>query len=157
MSQDFEKIMQEHFEDDKKNFSDLNRKQDKLSEQLTQNGEHFSYFSKNLVEINTKFNDVKDTLKVLEDRYSNREVDVFFKDIRESLGRIEAQTTKTNGRVSKVEERVDDTDKLAFGVKMTTWVVGGVITITIGLVAYVFVSETNHTRESINELRQLMK
>ena len=35
--------------------------------------------------------------------YSKREVDNFMKDIREQLNRIEAQTTKTNGRVSKLE------------------------------------------------------
>lgn len=157
MSQDFEKTMEQHFADDNKNFGELNRKTDKLSEQMAINGEHFSYFSKNLVEINTKFDDVKQTLKTLEDRYSNREVDVFFKEIRESLCRIENQTTKTNGRVTKVEERVDETDKLIFGVKMTTWVVGGVIGIILTLIGYIFISQTNHTEESINELKQLMR
>lgn len=35
--------------------------------------------------------------------YSNREIQEFFKDIKESLGRIENQTVKTNGRVTKLE------------------------------------------------------
>jgi hypothetical protein len=35
--------------------------------------------------------------------YSNREIDTYFKEIKESLDRIEKQTTKTNGRVSKLE------------------------------------------------------
>lgn len=35
--------------------------------------------------------------------YSNREIQEFFKDIKESLERIETQTSKTNGRVSKLE------------------------------------------------------
>ena len=39
----------------------------------------------------------------MEDDYSKREIDVFMKDIREQLDRIEAQTIKTNGRVSKLE------------------------------------------------------
>ncbi len=51
MSTEFEKMMEQHFADDNKHFGELNRKTDKLSEQLTQNGEHFSYFSKNLVEL----------------------------------------------------------------------------------------------------------
>jgi hypothetical protein len=35
--------------------------------------------------------------------YMNRELDEQFNDIKNTLGRIEAQTTKTNGRVSKLE------------------------------------------------------
>jgi hypothetical protein len=35
--------------------------------------------------------------------YSNREIDILFKEIKESLERIESQTTKTNGRVTSLE------------------------------------------------------
>lgn len=35
--------------------------------------------------------------------YENREIREFFKDIQSSLDRIETQTVKTNGRVSKLE------------------------------------------------------
>lgn len=35
--------------------------------------------------------------------YSNRELDTHFSDIKETLARIEEQTIKTNGRVSKLE------------------------------------------------------
>lgn len=35
--------------------------------------------------------------------YLNREIDEKFKDIMDGLGRIERQTTKTNGRVDKLE------------------------------------------------------
>lgn len=35
--------------------------------------------------------------------YKNREIDEMFGDINKALIRIEAQTTKTNGRVSKLE------------------------------------------------------
>lgn len=37
------------------------------------------------------------------EEYSKREIDSFMQEIRETLIRIEAQTTKTNGRVSKLE------------------------------------------------------
>lgn len=35
--------------------------------------------------------------------YSNREIDRMFLEIQDALARIEGQTTKTNGRVSKLE------------------------------------------------------
>ena len=38
-----------------------------------------------------------------EQPYSNREIDLHFQDIKESLARIEAQTMKTNGRVNALE------------------------------------------------------
>ncbi len=38
------------------------------------------------------------------DNYSNREIDHFMKDIKETLERIEIQTTTTNGRVSALEK-----------------------------------------------------
>jgi hypothetical protein len=41
-----------------------------------------------------------------EKQYSNREIDRMFKEISEALIRIEEQTTKTNGRVTKLERNV---------------------------------------------------
>jgi uncharacterized membrane protein YhaH (DUF805 family) len=37
------------------------------------------------------------------DSYSNRELDRMFSEIQETLQRIESQTMKTNGRVTKLE------------------------------------------------------
>lgn len=39
----------------------------------------------------------------MEQDYSNREIDRMFKDIMDTLERIETQTTRTNGRVSALE------------------------------------------------------
>lgn len=39
----------------------------------------------------------------MEKQYSNREIDEKNKDVFATLQRIEAQTTKTNGRVTKLE------------------------------------------------------
>lgn len=38
--------------------------------------------------------------------YANREIDEKFTDIKDTLLRIEAQTTKTNGRVNKLERNL---------------------------------------------------
>lgn len=42
----------------------------------------------------------------MEEPYNKREQDAFRQDILDGLGRIEAQTTKTNGRVSKLERNM---------------------------------------------------
>ena len=39
----------------------------------------------------------------MEKPYQKREIDEFMRDIKEALERIEAQTTRTNGRVSSLE------------------------------------------------------
>lgn len=39
----------------------------------------------------------------MEQDYSKREIDEFMKDIKDTLQRIEMQTTRTNGRVSSLE------------------------------------------------------
>lgn len=39
-----------------------------------------------------------------EEPYQNREIDEMIRDIKETLARIEIQTTKTNGRVNELEK-----------------------------------------------------
>ena len=71
-----------------------------------------------------------------EQPYSNREIDIHFQDIKESLARIEAQTTKTNGRVSALEAWKSASVGYTAGA-------GACIVIIIGLVTYIFKSEIN--------------
>lgn len=56
--------------------------------------------------------------------YQNREIKEMFGDVRESLGRIETQTSKTNGRVTKLE-------------KWQSWVLGFCAAISIVLLSVV--------------------
>ena len=39
----------------------------------------------------------------MENNYSNREIDVHFSDVKETLARIEQQVMRTNGRVARLE------------------------------------------------------
>lgn len=39
----------------------------------------------------------------MEEEYSKREIDLFMEEIRNTLARIEAQTTKTNGSVRSLQ------------------------------------------------------
>jgi hypothetical protein len=48
---------------------------------------------------------------MLED-YSNREIDLMLKDIHEKLDLILSQTTRHNGRLSKVEDKQRATDRV---------------------------------------------
>jgi hypothetical protein len=42
----------------------------------------------------------------MQDDYTNRELDSQFTSIKDTLGRIEKQVTKTNGRVNRLERNM---------------------------------------------------
>lgn len=50
--------------------------------------------------------------KTMPGDYSNREIDLMLKDIHEKLDLILEQTTKHNGRLTKVENKQSTTDKI---------------------------------------------
>jgi len=74
----------------------------------------------------------------------NREIDEKFAYIKDSLDRIEAQTLKTNGRVTSLEGKVKEqekrTDRISLYMKVGGWVAGGVwaiiLTVLGGIVGH---------------------
>lgn len=79
----------------------------------------------------------------MNENYTNREIDSHFKEIKETLSRIETQTIKTNGRVSKLEGwRAYVTGALA---------VSGII---ILLIVYIFKTNTETLRAEIRNNKQ---
>lgn len=133
--EDFETAMRGHFEDDKKNFAELRQKTDKLSEQMTINGEHFSHFSKNLVEVNTHLSIIKQDIKDIKSHFSEE---------------IEA----TNDRVEGLED-----DKLIKDTKASTfmWVFGGTFTIIVSIAGYAYYNDLSYQKQSIQELKEMVQ
>jgi len=86
-----------------------------------------------------------------DEAYTKREQDHFFGELFKrmdkqdlTLERIEAQTTKTNGRVTKLEEKTNDyeiTKTRIFNMNGTIkWIIGiGITFVVLGAVIYAFV------------------
>lgn len=66
-----------------------------------------------------------------EEKFSNREITRMFSEVQDSLGRIETQTSKTNGRVSKLE-------RWQTGIVMCIGLIAFVLTISISIVAILY-------------------
>ena len=136
-------ILKKHFEDDEKNFSEIKSNLEKHSQIGIQNGEHLSFFNKNLVEL-------KNEVKELRNGYTNRELDTFFGEMRDTLKRIEDQTTKTNGSVINLKSKVTDLDKWRYGNAVA---VGIITTIILPLVGYVFFVQIDHLKERMDYIK----
>lgn len=94
MSIDFEKKMEKHFEDDEKNFGDLNRKVDalsakteKITEQITINGEHFSHLTKNMIELKSMIQEQTEI-----NRNQSQKLDSHIQRVEPMLSSYEADT-----------------------------------------------------------------
>lgn len=68
----------------------------------------------------------KATLGVVIERIDN-----FKSDMRTDLGRIEAQTVRTNGRVTALEDQAVKDKILESKIKLILWIIGSILTILI--------------------------
>ena len=75
--------------------------------------------------------------------YSNREIDEFFSEIKKQLDRIEHQTTKHNGRMSKLENWQS---LLLGGWSIITFIV-------LPLLAYVYIQDRQEVQAHIVDLQ----
>lgn len=136
-------ILKKHFKDDEKNFLEIKSNLEKHSQISIQNGEHLSFFNKNLVEL-------KNEVKELRSGYTNRELDTFFGEMRETLKRIEEQTLKTNGSVINLKSKVNDLDKWKYGNAVAVAIITGII---IPLIGYIFYTQVEHLKERMEYIR----
>ena len=90
-----------------------------------------------------------------EENYSKREVDMLISGItkhiddtiREPLARIEQQTLRTNGRVTKCEDNISD---LKTGTKVANWAFGITIPIILTMGVWIFFNQLEAIRTALN-------
>ena len=93
--------------------------------------------------------------------YTNRELDHHFAEIKETLGRIETQTLKTNGRVTKCEETISN---LKTSGKVANWAFGLTVPLIISMAIWIFFNQIQdiraemvHHNEEYKELLNKLK
>ena len=84
--------------------------------------------------------------------YTNRELDHHFQEVKDTLARIEAQTIKTNGRVTKCEENILMGKTSA---RIANWAFGITIPMIIGMSVWIFFNEIQHIKEEIIKLHNI--
>lgn len=71
----------------------------------------------------------------MDDNYSNREIDRMFLEIQQTLGRIEGQTTKTNGHVADAFREIN---KLKIWRASNSVAIAIIVVVVIPLCVYIF-------------------
>lgn len=80
--------------------------------------------------------------------YTNREIDYHFETINDKLDLILAQTTKTNGRVTKCEENISN---LKTSGKVANWAFGITVPLIISMAIWIFFNQIQDIRQEIEK------
>lgn len=82
-----------------------------------------------------------------EENYSKRELDAHFDAIQEKLDQILAQTTRTNGRVTKCEDNISD---LKTGTKVANWAFGITVPIILAMGVWIFFNQLSGIQHNLD-------
>ena len=84
---------------------------------------------------------------MVKNTYTDREIQFHFDTINEKLDAILAQTTKTNGRVTKCEENLTTVKTSS---KVANWAFGLTIPLIISMSVWIFFNQLQHLTDEIN-------
>lgn len=93
---------------------------------------------------------------MVEERYSNREIDRILVDMKGQLDRIEAQTTKTNGRTTRNEQEII---KLNTKINASILTAGVMLPVICSLIVWIFLDQVHNLERVIPDvvLRELQE
>ena len=88
----------------------------------------------------------RDIIMTDETNYTKREIDYHFEAINEKLDLILAQTTRTNGRVTKCEENIGI---LKTSGRVANWAFGLTIPIILSMTVWIFFNQLQSLKEDM--------
>ena len=80
--------------------------------------------------------------------YTTRELNLHFAEIKETLARIEAQTIRTNGRVTKCEENINTVRTSG---TVANWAFGLTIPLILGMGVWIFFNQLEDIRYDLEK------
>jgi hypothetical protein len=80
--------------------------------------------------------------------YTTRELNLHFAEIKETLARIEAQTIRTNGRVTKCESDIIAGKTSG---KIANWAFGLTVPLILGMAVWIFFNQLEEIRTDIHK------
>jgi hypothetical protein len=80
--------------------------------------------------------------------YTTRELNLHFTEIKETLARIEAQTIRTNGRVTECEKNINMVKNSG---TVANWAFGLTIPLILGMAVWIFFNQIEDIRYDIDK------
>jgi hypothetical protein len=80
--------------------------------------------------------------------YTTRELNLHFAEIKETLARIEAQTMKTNGRVTECEKNISMVKNSG---TVANWAFGLTIPLILGMAVWIFFNQIEEIKRDLDK------